>query len=96
MNKRNTLILFVGIVLVTILIGGARRRGEDKTGDQLDLDFTSGDLDVLGDELSGLEYDDLEGLEASGSLNFTSIDLDTLEDALQALSYEDLQGLSEN
>lgn len=96
MNKRNTLILFVCLVLVTILIGGIRRRGEDKQGEELDLDFTSDDLDQLGNELSGLEYDDLEGLEASGSLDFTSSDLDNLEAALNALSYEDLQGLSEN
>ena len=96
MNKRNTLILFAGIVLVAILIGGARRRSEDKPDNELDLGFTSDELDELGDELSGLEYDDLEGLEASGSLDFTSIDLDGLENALQGLSYEDLQGLSDN
>jgi len=96
LKNRNALILAFGLLLVFAIVGRSWRRNGDNENGDLDLEFSSEDLDKLGDQLSELEFEDLEGLEASTSLNFTSIDLDNLEEALQALSFEDLEGLSEN
>ena len=95
MKNRNTLILLFGLIVVFAVVGRSWRRN-DEPNEDLDLQFSSEDLDKLGDQLSELEFEDLEGLEASTSLNFTSIDLDNLEEALQSLSFVDLEGLSED
>ena len=95
MKNRNSLILLFGLLIVFAVVGRSWRRN-DKPNEELDLQFSSEDLDKLGDQLSEMEFEDLEGLEGSASLNFTSIDLDDLEEALQGLSFEDLEGLSEN
>jgi hypothetical protein len=94
-KTRNTVILFAGLLFVLVLVGGSRRRA-DNSETETSLDVSIADLDLLEEQISGMEFEDLEGIDVNTTISFTTMDLDNLEEALEGLSFEDLEGLTEN
>lgn len=93
LSKRNSIIA-IGILVILAVSISASRRKQDAPG--LELGFSEDDLEVLGDSIEGLEYDDLEGISGEEDLGISEDDLDSLEDELNNLDFEDLEGLSDN
>jgi hypothetical protein len=94
---KNRAIMVIGALLIIIAaVVIARKPNVGIDNNEISLNFSGEDLKRLEDQISVLEYDDLEGLNISTSLDFSSIDLDELGNALESLSFEDLEGLIEN
>lgn len=95
LGKRNIVIVLGLLVLILVSIGASRKKQAEPG---LELDVSEDELDVLGDSIEGLEFDDLGGIsdgDADG-LGFSEDDLNILGDALNDLVFEDLEGLSDN
>ena len=93
LSKKNGVIVLGLLVIIAVSIGASRKK-EVEPG--LDLGVSEEELDVLGDSIEGLEFDDLEGLTEGNGLGISEDDLDSLEDALKNLDFEDLEGLTDN
>ena len=93
LSKRNSVIVIGLLVILAVAIGASRKK---QVTLNLDVEVSEDDLDVLGDSLEDLEFDDLEGLTDEEYLGITESDFDSLEDALKNLDFEDLEGLSDN
>ena len=93
LSKRNSVIVIGLLVILAVAIGASRKK---QVTPNLDVEVSEDDLDVLGDSLEDLEFDDLEGLTDEEYLGITESDFDSLEDALKNLDFEDLEGLSDN
>jgi hypothetical protein len=93
LSKRNGVIALGLLVLIAVSIGAYRRK---QVAPGLELGVSEDDLDVLGDSLEDLEFDDLEGISEEEDLGINEDDLDSLEDALNNLDFEDLEGLTDN
>jgi hypothetical protein len=81
---------------VLVVVGGSRRQDDVDQNEELDIEFSIDELELLEEQIAGLEFEDLEGLDTNSTLSLSSMDLDSLEQALQDLSFEDLEGLTEN
>ena len=93
LSKKNGVIVLGLLVIIAVSIGASRKK-QVESG--LDLGVSEEELDVLGDSIEGLEFDDLEGLSDGNGLGISEDDLDSLEDALKNLDFEDLEGLTDN
>ena len=93
LSKRNSVIVLGVLILITVSIGALRKKQVDPS---LELGVSEDDLEVLGDSLEELEFDDLEGISGEEELGIDEDDLDSLEDALNNLDFEDLEGLTDN
>ena len=93
LSKKNGVIVLGLLVIIAISIGASQKKQVEPG---LDLGVSEEELDVLGDSIEGLEFDDLEGLDDGNGLGISEDDLDSLEDALKNLDFEDLEGLTDN
>ena len=92
LSKRNSIIVLGLLFIIAISVGASRK----KQSESLDLGVSEDDLDVLGDSLEALEFDDFVGLSDGNGLGISEEDLNSLEDALKNLDFQDLEGLSDN
>ena len=95
MNKKNILIICILLAIIAV-VGIAKKPNNEEVSDEPSFSFTDEDLEKLDIQISELEFEDLEGLNASETLDFSINDLNNLEDSLESLSFEDLEGLQEN
>ena len=92
LSKRNGVVVLGLFLLVVFSVGAGRKK---KVDSDLGLGVSEDDLELLGDSIEGLEFDDLGGLSGDVvDLGVSEDDLDSLGDALEGLDFEDLEGLS--
>lgn len=94
LTRKNSIVLVAAALILVIGFGAARQRLTPK--DKVEVHFTESDLDTLESQITGLEFEDLEGLTGEGTslVGFSSEDLDRLGAALESLEFEDLEGLT--
>lgn len=96
-NRRNTAII-LGLVLIVVVAIGVSRGPKKELVEEVDVSFSENELDILGESIESLEFEDLVGLSGSAimEVEISEEDLDILGEAIEGLEFEDLGGLTEN